>query len=261
MTATNDIRSIIKANYLQPAFLICAAVLLITACVLSAAIKLSGIYLQKEPCPLKKPLSELDGLKLGPYKVVAKQNIDNPDVIETLGTEEYIQWALEDTSAPEKDTVRFCTLFITYYELPDLVPHVPEECYTGGGFRQKSSEAIPITIIKAGVEQQINTRYLVFTGTEPGLLVGEITFPIFYVFSVNGEYVNGREDTRLILNKNIFGKYSYFSKVEWKFYNNSLGRINYPNRQEAVAASEKLLKVILPILEKEHWPNMDTARR
>ena len=260
MTAKNIIQ-IIRANYLQPAFLVCAGVLLITACTLSAAIKLSGAYLKKEPCLLKKPLSELDTSKLEPYKVVAKQNIDNLDVIETLGTEEYIQWVLEDTGVSEKENVRFCTLFITYYKLPDLVPHVPEECYTGGGFRQTNSDVVPLAINKAGAEQQINARYLVFTGTGSGLLVGETTFPIFYVFSVNGEYTNGRVGTRNILNKNIFGKYSYFSKVEWKFYNNKLGRISYPNKQEAVAASEKLLKVILPILEQEHWPSMDTARQ
>jgi hypothetical protein len=256
-----NIKQIIRVNYLQPAFLVCAGVLLVAACALSAAVKLSGIYLKKEPLPLKHPLSELDTLKLDPYKVVAKQNIDNRDVVETLGTEDYIQWVLEDTDAAETSSIRFCTLFITYYELPDLVPHVPEECYTGGGYRQKSSEIVPITINKGGIEQQINARYLVFTGTDPGLLVGEVSFPIFYIFSVNGEYASGRTDTRYILNKNIFGKYSYFSKVEWKFYNNRFGRIVYPNRQEATTASAKLLKVILPILEKEHWPSIETAEQ
>ncbi|MCJ7729861.1 MAG: RNA binding protein fox-1 homolog [Sedimentisphaerales bacterium] len=76
-----------------------------------------------------------------------------------------------------------------------------------------------------------------------------------YTFSVNGEYAAGREDARLVLNKNLFGKFSYFSKVEWKFYNSRFGRVTYPNKQEALAASEKLLAVILPVLEREHWPS------
>ncbi|MGA2093785.1 MAG: hypothetical protein ABSH16_10320, partial [Sedimentisphaerales bacterium] len=61
--------------------------------------------------------------------------------------------------------------------------------------------------------------------------------------------------TRRILNKNLFGKFSYFSKVEWKFYGNNFGRMIYPDKQEAVAASEKLLKVILPVLEQQCWPS------
>ncbi|MHC4084712.1 MAG: hypothetical protein ACYSU3_07240, partial [Planctomycetota bacterium] len=52
----------------------------------------------------------------------------------------------------------------------------------------------------------------------------------------------------------IFSKYSYFSKVEWKFFNIRFNKLIYPGKEEAIAASQKLLSVILPILEKEHWP-------
>lgn len=259
MATTKNIGQTIRANYLQPAFLICAGVLALSAGAMSAAVKLSGIYMKKEPLPLKTPLSRLDNPGLIPYKVVAKQEIDNPDVLETLGTEDYIQWNLEDTSVPPDSKVRFCTLFITYYGLPDKVPHVPEECYIGGGLRQVSSEAAALTIRPgprgSAEERQVNTRYVVFAVTSSDIWGSETTFPIFYTFSVNGEYAGGRSDVRLILNKNLFGKFSYFSKVEWKFYNNSYGRVIYPDKQEALAASEKLLSVILPVLEKEHWPS------
>jgi hypothetical protein len=151
--------------------------------------------------------------------------------------------------------VRFCTLFITYYGLPDKVPHVPEECYIGGGFRRITSEAVALEINKGGSPRPVSVRYLVFAGATSDIWASEITFPILYTFSVNGEYAAGREDTRLILNKNLFGKSSYFSKVEWKFYNNRTGQMVYPNKQAALAASEKLLAVVLPVLEKDHWPN------
>jgi hypothetical protein len=253
-TTPKDIRETIRANYLQPAFLICAGVLGITVIAMSVAVKLSGIYLKKEPLPLKKPLTKLDSSNLTPYKVVSKKDIENLDVLETLGTEDYIQWNLEDTSAPEASNTRFCSLFITYYQLPDIVPHRPEECYIGGGFQQKISETVTLEI-NGDEQRQIDARYLVFTGTERNPLAGETTFSVFYVFRVNGEYAGGRDRTRRILNKNLFGKFSYFSKVEWKFCNNSLGRTTYPNKQEALAASKKLLAVILPVLEKEHWPS------
>jgi hypothetical protein len=252
---TKNIRQTIKVNYLQPAFLRCAGLLAITGSTMSAVIKLSGIYLTKEPLPLKKPLTEMDFSKLTSYKVVAKNQIDNPDVLETLGTEDYIQWNLEDTTVSPDSDVRFCSLFITYYGLPDKVPHVPEECYTGGGFRRTTSEEVALKVNKNGSQQPISARYVVFAVTESNAWLGETTFPILYTFSVNSEYAGGRADTRLILNKNLFGKFSYFSKVEWKFYNNKFGRMIYPNKQTVLAASEKLLAAILPILEKEHWPS------
>jgi hypothetical protein len=250
-----DIGQTIKANYLQPAFLICVSVLAVSAGAMSMAIKLSGIYLTKEPLALKNPLSQMDTPKLAPYKVVNKQQISNQDVLDTLGTEDYLQWTLEDKSAPADSAARFCSLFITYYELPDRVPHVPEACYTGGGFQQKTSETISLNIHRNNDLQQIAIRHLEFTGSTNDVLNGASNFPVFYLFSVNGEYTTGRQDTRLILNKNLFRKFSYFSKVEWKFYNNKPGSLAYPDKQEALAASEKLLEVLLPVLEKDHWPS------
>lgn len=47
-------------TYLRPAFLICAAVLAITASGMSIAIKSFGIYLKKEPLSLRKSLDLLD---------------------------------------------------------------------------------------------------------------------------------------------------------------------------------------------------------
>ncbi len=255
----NDISKIIRANYLQPAFLICAAVLAFTAGISPSVIKHLGISLKKEPLPLKNPLSTLDKFPLIPYKVVDKQTIENPDVIETLGTEDYIQWILEDTSAGQLDKTRYCNLFVTYYSAIDVVPHTPEICYIGGGLQQVSSDEVMLNIKSASPEandlRQIGTRYIGFASTSSDLLAGDTTFPVLYIFSVNGQYCSGRDQTRRILNKNLFGKFSYFSKVEWKFYGNNFGRVIYPDKKEAVEASEKLLKVILPILEQQCWPS------
>jgi hypothetical protein len=56
------------------------------------------------------------------------------------------------------------------------------------------------------------------------------------------------------LDKNLFGKHSYFSKVELKFFNTRFGTRIYPAKKEAIAASQKLLSTLLPVLEKEYWP-------
>src|SRR4030042_5055315 len=147
--------------YMQPAFLICVAVLAITRGCMSVAIKSFGIYLKKDPWPLKKSLDLLDEKGLAPYKVVSKGKIESEDIIDSLGTKDYIQWVLEDPDAPANSTVRYCSLFITYYELPDRVPHVPEECYMGSGFQRLASDSVTLEL---GM-RKIPARYLVFTGT------------------------------------------------------------------------------------------------
>jgi hypothetical protein len=75
---------------------------------------------------------------LRPYVVKQKEQILNRDVLESLGTEEYLQWILEAPDAAPGSPTRFCSLFITYYTgNPDMVPHVPDECYVGGGNERK----------------------------------------------------------------------------------------------------------------------------
>jgi hypothetical protein len=255
MTTRKNITETIKANYLRPAFLICAGLLAITAGGMSVAIKMAGIYTKKEPLLLKKTLSDMDKSNLAPYKVVTKSKIENQDILNTLGTEDYIQWTLEDTRVPAESKTRFCTLFITYYSLPDIVPHRPEECYIGGGLQGIKFETVMLRVTQGLNEREIKARYLVFADTKAeSSLGGGTSFPILYTFNADGKY-GDRDDVRRALNKNLFSKFSYFSKVEWKFYNTASGRAIYPNKQEAIAASEKLMSVILPVLEKEHWPS------
>ncbi len=254
MAKSNEIWRVLRACYLQPAFVICIAVLALSGSGMSITIERLGGYLKKEPLPLKNPLYLLDEGELGGYRVVQRVTIDNKDVVESMGTEEYIQWRLEDTSAPVDSSVRFCVLFITYYELPDNVPHVPEECYTGGGFQKLSSEDVRLVINREQTEQRLDVHYVVFAGTSSGFLGTTMEFPVLYILNVNGRYVGGREDARIILNRNLFGRHSYFSKIEWKFFGSTFGGPVYPGKEEAISASEKLLSILLPVLDAHHWP-------
>jgi hypothetical protein len=256
MTSPKNITETIRANYMQPAFLICVVLLAAAAGGMSIAIKTAGYYTKKEPLPLNKSLDNLEKSDLGPFKVISKGEIENRDILKTLGTEDYIEWTIEDKSVPRDSKTRFCTLFITYYSLPDLVPHRPEECYIGGGLQGIKFETVTLKALQGVYEREIKTRYLVFTDTKTGSLLSETsgnTFAVLYTFNANGKY-GDRDDVRKALNKNLFGKHSYFSKVEWKFFNNASGRITYPNKQETIQASEKLLSIILPVLENDYWP-------
>jgi len=244
------------SGYLKPAFLICVFVLALAAGGMSIATKVLDVHLEKEPLPLKQSLDLLDESKLTPYRVLVKGKIENEDVIETLGTQDYIQWQLEDTSVGDDSPVRYFTLFITYYEKPDNVPHVPEECYVGGGFQKISSEGIEVNIHRETGDEIYLARYLVFAGTNSEFFGRTEEFPVMYIFNVNGKYASGRNDARMMLNKNLFSKHSYFTKIEWKFFNEKFGGFVYPEKETAISASEKMLNVFLPVLESGHWPDV-----
>jgi len=244
-----------KRYPLNAEFLICVVVLAIAA---GATIKLGVI--KKEFLPLKKSFDALDEKRLAPYRVVGKRKIENEDILKSLGTEDYIQWVLEDTEAAANSSVQRCLLFITYYGRPDRVPHVPEECYTGGGFQKLASDSVTFRIRSAPAsscrktgagDREIQGKHLVFGALKSDFRQKTGKFPVLYFFRVSGEYAGGRDEARIALNKNLFKKYTYFSKVELVF--NQM--LSSPSKEEAVAAGEKLLGVLLPILEEEHWPD------
>jgi len=241
------------AAYLQPAFLLCAAVLALATAGMSVATRKLGLYLKKEPLPLKKLLDALDAGGLSPYRVTARQKIENADVVESLETQDYIQWVLEDPCLPARSPARKVLVFITYYRLPDRVPHVPEECYTGGGYQRLNTDAVSFQIGQGDSRRAVPGRYLRFTKTAGDITLAPQQFPVLYLFRVNGEYAGSRDDARMALNKGIFHEHSYFCKIELVF-NQSLAA---PAKEEAVAAGEKLLTRLLPILEREHWPDWE----
>jgi hypothetical protein len=250
----------LRANiriYLQPAFLICVLVLGAAGAGMSFTMKKLGVVLKKEPLPLKSSLELLDEGGLGPYQVVPpKRKIENAEVLQALGTRDYIQWVLEDAEQDPSSPVKTFLLFITYYPLPDRVPHVPEECWTGGGYQRLGSEDVTLNIAgDAGFQATVPAKYLVFGPKSSNLWQSSVRIPNLYFFKVNGDYAGGREDARLALNKNLFGRYSYFSKVELVF---NMGSVP-PTKEEAVAAGKKLLAVVLPILEKKHWPEWESG--
>lgn len=235
----------------QPAFLICTAVLALACAGMSVARHKLGLYLKKEPLPLKRSLDRLDEAALAPYEVVAKLKIENEEVLRSLGTEDYIQWVLEDPCQPGESPVRRVMLFITYYKLPDRVPHVPEECYTGGGYRRLDTEPVTLHIALSDESRDIPGRYLVFEGSPDALSSASPRFPVLYLFRVNGEYTGSRDGARMALNRNIFSRHSYFCKVELVF-NQAL---TAPTRAATVSAGERILMAVLPLLERDHWPD------
>ncbi len=241
-----DTESDNRKTFLQPAFVICVAVLALAGAGMSLLTRALGVYMEKEPLPLRKPLCEMDERKLAPYRVLARRAIENEKVVASLGTEDYIQWVIEDPREPVTAAARKLLLFVTYYGVPDRVPHVPEECYTGGGYDCLDRADVTFQI-GAGVPG----RFLLFRPPSGTLDPQAGQFPVVYLFRINQEYAGNRDETRLALNRGLFHKQSYFSKIELAFNQ----AVAAPTQEEAVATSERLLSVLLPLLEQEHWPD------
>lgn len=246
-------------KYLQLPFVLCTAFILITAVFNAGYRKFHGIAQIKKALPLKLSFDELDEKLLAPYKVLNKSKIENQDIIESLGTEDYLQWAFEDTSVDAMSPVKNCSVFVTYYTgNPDQVPHVPEACYTGGGNQIESSTSVSLEVGDVNMPQipkQIPATSLVFTRKSAEIWESSSAFAVIYFFKVNGKYKSDRTAVRIALG-DLTSEYSYFSKVELKFFN---ARGISPDSAQSVEAAGRLLKVLLPVLEKNHWPDWDAG--
>ena len=81
----------------QPSFVVCVLILAVCAGGLRVGAERFKWKFRKESISLRKGLDELDLNKLGPYRLIEKYTIRD-EIIEELGTREYIQWLMEDTS-------------------------------------------------------------------------------------------------------------------------------------------------------------------
>jgi len=249
-TTSDDRRAVV------PAFLVCAVVLALCGVGLSAVVGGLGAYLKKEPMPLRRPLDQMDESALAPFRVVSRPRIEDTDVLKSLGTTDYIQWVFEDTEADAAQPARLVLAFVTYYGLPDRVPHVPEECYLGVGFQCLATDQAMLSLDVPQGRTSVVAKYLVFGPTQVGPWGGAGNVPVLYLFRVNGQYAANRDEARIALNRNIWGRHSYFSKVELVF-NRDAGT---PSKSQVVQTSQRLLGVLLPVLERDHWP-LDALKR
>jgi len=246
----------IKQHYLKASFLVCTLILLAAAGSKEIVINTLGVHMVKLAIPLQSPLDDLNEASLAPYTILNKSKIDGA-TLESLGTEEYLQWFLEDTDAEPSSPTRYCSLFITYYTgTPDMVPHVPDECYVGGGNEFKSKQTLALNFPD---RDKIDFQCIRFTRTSENGMQGSSEFTVQYFFHANGKFCGSRTETRKLLGQNWFSKYSYFCKVEWKFFGrDSFGDV-YPNQEQTLAASEKLMAILLGELEANHWPDWQAA--
>lgn len=206
---------------------------------------------EKLPVPLRQSLGKLDKDALGPYEFLGRATL-NAAVVESLGTDEYINWGFRDTSVSESNSpLRQVNLHVTYYTGGrDLVPHTPDQCMKGAGYEPTESANLEIPIESLG--QQIPLRVLTF---EKSSIMNNETPTVCYTFSVNGKFACTRNGVRSEINS--FGRrHGYFCKIEVSFGSPGSKPRN-PTRQETVEATQRFLNRLLPVLLEVHLPNWD----
>jgi len=222
----------------------------ITVALLGAAAILAGpvsswmdFQQGKAALPLKRPLGALDAAGLLPYRAIERQVLEST-IVEALGTDQYINWVLEDTSVPPTDPLRYAHLFVTYDTGGvNLVPHTPDECRLGAGYEA----AQPHENVDVHVPMTIPVRLCTFLKTA---VFNREEVSVVYTFHCNGKFVATRNGVRRLIS-DWSNRHAYFSKVE----------VSFPRatREQSLQGAAKLFERLLPVLIKDHFPDFEAA--
>jgi hypothetical protein len=247
---------VVSASALRPcypvrsAILLCAALLALCTAAVSALTD-RGFSRAREAIGLRRPLDRIDESSLAPFRIVSRLKIQDTAVLSSLGTTDYVQWAVQESTPDGVAAGQSVLVFITYYGRPDRVPHVPEECYGGAGFQCLGTEPVSLELGGPGQRRSVAARVLNFGPTRQDAAAGTANIPVVYLFRVNGRYAADRDAVRRVLNRDFLSGRSYFSKVELVFGN---GADLPPDKARVLETSRRLLSRLLPVLEQDHWP-------
>lgn len=112
------------------AYFVTVVVLVLSALGFRAGVAALDLYLRKEPVPLRMALSTVPP-QLGRWKQIGTDGIFSAEVIESLGTTQYLDRSYALDGDPGKGVL---ALHVAYYTgMIDTVPHVPERCWGAAG--------------------------------------------------------------------------------------------------------------------------------
>lgn len=244
-------------------FLGCVALLAVFT--IAFEVQFRDNIIRKLALPLKRELSQLDRDKLTytdpatgktfMYDLAGNPVQLPPEMVNELGTDQYLSWPLvlmsvEENQAGGRPAEEPFQVFVTYYTgKPDQVPHVPEQCMLGNGYRQVGNRLVTVDL--PGLpekDRRVPLQALLF---HRRTLMDEESRLVMYTFRVCDEWHADRDGVRMALG-NPRALYAYFSKVEV-----SLG-LPPAMPPEAVAkateAGKRFLQTALPVLVQDHWP-------
>lgn len=233
----------------NPAFLAALALLASGAIALSSVVSVLKIQLRK--LPIEAPdgivLSTLPGAIPGWTRYGPEKPPMSVEMLETLGTENYVSRDYARTDTPEGERPMVMELHCAYYTGSiDTVPHVPDRCFVGGGMSIVGNArqiSIPLDLTRfvrdSGLDPALHGDNPIYiaqasrTSVRPNarvhlprglenlkMRVQEFAAPggqrLFagYFFIANGGAVASAEDVRLLAFK-LDDTYSYYLKVQF----------------------------------------------
>jgi len=226
----------VKRALSHPAFLAGFAVLFVAALSLNAATQYMKLYFKKEPVSLAKALETIPR-ELGHWVQVSEDEALNPEMLDVLGTKQYVFRDYVDASVIGQAAVdqfkgktvkergemmseiqahhpgALIRAGITYYTgMVDTVAHIPDRCYVADGF-EPSNYTTPTWEVRDQDLQsrKIEVRYINFEDTTPNR--GAIPRNVAYFFHCNGDYVPDPLRVRWRL-QSLTERYGYYAKVE-----------------------------------------------
>lgn len=237
------------SRFFTPHYVV-AVLILLAAAILVGPVAWSMNFQQgKEAIPLRKPLSAMDVDRLRPYRVVERITLDAP-ILDALGTDQYINWRLQDTSLPPGDPLYEVLLFVTYETGgQNLVPHVPDECRLGAGYQAAQLHENRQIRIDGELKREVPLRVCTFVKTA---VFHKDEVSVVYLFHANGEFAGTRDQVRIAFN-DPRDRFAYFSKIEVSFPRAS--------REQNVEGGAKLLGRLLPVLISDHLPEFENAQQ
>jgi len=240
-------------------FLVCLAIVLVSAGALEISVKALKIHLLKRPAWPREALASLP-VQLGSFEALEVKDPEtgemstdrtlSEELIHQLGTDTYLDRNYKDSQTGEGLTP-IVSVFSTYYTgKPDLVPHVPERCQAAVGYTLTDRETFEVDIPGVGLPgDKLRVRASNFVGTDKGQTR---SFAIIYFFVANGEYFDDYVKVRWHLNAPqayFRDKYSYYA-----FF-----RLTFPesnDKAECIATAKKFLKLAFPEMIRI-WPDWE----
>jgi hypothetical protein len=235
--------------FLTPPFVVTSLLLVAAWAGLRPATDALVERFRKYPVDLRRPLDAFDVGSLPSFRVVAEGSPFATTITGAAGTPDAVKFAFEMRgSGTEGRRDRDVLLFVTYYSDPrDTIPHTPEVCYRQAGAIVRSMRTTAVSLpAEDGEGRQITAR----------LLDMELRWhaALAYVFVANGEFYPSRNRVRLARGLSP-AHHFYFSKVE--------AVTNVPRGEDfedAVDRCTRLLSEALPVLVRDHYPEVESAR-
>jgi len=221
----------------------------------SAVLAVTESVMIKESVPLRSKLYLLPR-EVGLWEQVGTDQQLGDDIIDELGTRDYVSRTYRDTTQPVNTPGSLVRLHVAYYTgTPDTVPHVPDRCFVAGGLKPLDLTSTQLDVATSAY-QEVDGGWETATRLEPGsafIPQNPITATVFsftaaddptrasnvlYFFAANGRYLHTPDLVRL-RGIDPRDRHAYYCKIE-------IGVPGVADPQEASKVVEKFLSRMLP---------------